>query len=277
MTRRDSSTRLLCLAAGWVIVVVYLVPLLWMVSSSFKSNSEIFTLPPTAVPEDVRFSNYAEVTTVIPFWTYFGNSVMVAGLATLGTLVSCSLVAYAFSRLPGRGVKPLFFVVLATIMLPSVVTLVPQYLLFRELGWVGTYLPLIVPSWLGSGLSGAFSIFLLRQFFLTIPADQVEAARIEGAGPLRTLVQVILPQAKPALAVVAIFDFLAHWNDLITPLVYLTSPEQYTLPQGLAAFQGFYVTEWNLLMAGSTLAIVPVLVLTLAAQRLMDRGIVVNG
>lgn len=228
------------------------------------------------VPADPRFANYTEATTAIPFWRYFANSVLVATLATVGTVVSCSLVAYGFARLRAAGLRVLFGVVLATIMLPSVVTLVPQYLLFRSLGWVGTYLPLIVPSWLGAGLSGAFSIFLLRQFFLTIPYEQDEAARVEGASSLRILVRVVLPQARPAVAVVAVFDFLAHWNDLITPLIYLNRAELFTLPQGLASFRDVYSTQWNLLMAGSVLAVLPVLALTLAAQRLLDRGIVVG-
>lgn len=270
------TVRRVCLAAGWLLVAVYLAPFAWMVSSAFKATPEIFALPPTWIPRDPRPANFVEATTLIPFWRYFANSLLIASVATLGTVVSCSLVAYGFARLRARGLGVLFAVVLATIMLPSVVTLVPKYLLFRELGWVGTYLPLIVPSWFAVGLSGAFSIFLLRQFFLTIPREQDEAARMEGAGPLRTLVLVIAPQAKPALAAVVIFDFLAHWNDLLTPLVYLNRPELFTLPQGLASFQSLYATQWNLVMAGSLIAVLPVLALTFAAQRLMARGILVG-
>lgn len=276
MIERRTRNRRAGLALGWILVILYLLPFAWMVSSSLKSTAEIFSLPPTWVPTSPRLDNYAEATTAIPFWRYFANSVLVATVATTGTVVSCSLVAYGFARLRARGLRILFPVVLGTIMLPSVVTLVPQYLLFRSLGWVGTYLPLIVPSWLGAGLSGAFSIFLLRQFFLTISPEQDEAARVEGAGSLRILLRVILPQAKPALAVVAVFDFIAHWNDLLTPLIYLNRSELFTLPQGLASFRDIYTTQWNLLMAGSVLAVLPVLVLMLLAQRLLDRGIVIG-
>ena len=250
------------------------VPLLWMLSTALKADDVVFSVPPQLVPGDPAWSNFRAATELIPFWRFARNSALVAGLGALGTVLSASLVAYALARLrfPGRGA--VLGLVLATIMLPQQVLLVSQFLIFKELGWYGTYLPLIVPSFLGGG---AFNIFLLRQFFLTLPPELDQAALVDGASHLRTFWRVILPQSVPALMAVGLLDFTSKWNDFLGPLIYLRRTQDYTLPLGLAGFQDLYATSWNYLMAGTVLALVPCVVVFLVGQRLLARGFAGRG
>lgn len=254
--------------------LVVLVPLAWMVSTSFKLESEVFRTPIEWLPSSPRPENYSEAVTQIPFWRYFLNSTLVAVPVVAGTVLSSVAVAYAFARMRAPGLRWLFLLVLAGVMLPAEVTLVPSFLLFNSVGWVGTYLPLIVPAWLGGG---AFNIFLLRQYFLTIPREQEEAARVDGHGFLSILLRVVVPQSWPAISVVAAFQFVGVWNDFVGPLLYLTDQDSYTLPLGLAFYRDIYSTQWAHLMAASTLALLPCVVVFFLAQRAFTEGVVVTG
>lgn len=251
-----------------------LVPFAWMLTTSLKPESEVFRQPVEWIPSNPRPANYREATTLVPFWRYFANSLIVAVPAVIGTVVSSAAVAYAFARMRAPGLRAMFGLVLATIMLPAEVTLLPSFLLFRQVGWVGTYWPLIVPSLLGGG---AFNIFLLRQFFLTIPREHDDAARVEGHGFLSILLRVIVPQSWPAIGLVATFSFVDVWNDFLGPLLYLSDQDRYTLPVGLNFFRDIYNTQWAHLMAASILALLPCLVVFFLAQRAFREGVVLTG
>ena len=274
--RRASRLVLYALAIG--LALLFCLPFFWTISSSLKSQSELYTYPPTLLPEDVRWSNYRLVFTLAPFARFIFNTIVVTGAAMVGQILSASVVAFGFTRFrfPGRDV--LFFIVLMTLMLPWQVTIVPTFLLFRSLGWINTFLPLIVPSFFGGG---AFYIFLLRQFFMTIPRDLDEAARMDGATAFRVFWNIILPLSKPALATVAIFSFIEHWNEFIGPLIYLNSPENFTISIGLRYFQSTAFTGDEprdaILMAASLIVAAPPLILFFLAQRFFVQGIVTTG
>lgn len=245
-----------------------------MLSTSLKPESEVFRTPIEWFPRDPRPENYAEAISLIPFWHYAANSVLVVIPVVIGTVLSSAAVAYGFARMRAPGTRWLFGLVLAAIMLPGEVTLVPSFLLFRELGWVGSYLPLIVPAWLGGG---AFNIFLLRQAFLTIPREQEDVAQVDGHGFATILLRVVIPQARPAIALVTVFTFVETWNDFLGPLLYLSDQNAYTLPLGLNFFKDLYNTQWAHLMAGSLLALLPCVVLFFLAQRAFTHGVVLTG
>ena len=262
----------LILLAG---AILMLVPLVWMVSTSLKDEGDVFLIPVQWIPKHIRWNNYPEALTFVPYARYFLNSVEVTGLSVLGTVLSSSLVAFAFARLRGPGKNVLFVILLSTLMLPGEVTLVPVYLFFRKLGWLDTYLPLVVPSWFGSN---AFYIFLLRQFFLTLPTELDDAAKIDGASLFHIYARIVMPLSKPALASVAIFAFFAHWNSFLPPLIYLNSSEKYTLPVGLRLFLSTLSnSHWNYLMAATVVAIIPPLALFFFAQRYFIEGAVLTG
>ncbi|MEO5680470.1 MAG: carbohydrate ABC transporter permease [Acidimicrobiales bacterium] len=251
-----------------------LVPVLWMVSTALKADNAVFSVPPQIVPRNPTLANVPTATRLIPFWRYAGNSLLIAGLGSIGTVLSSSFVAYPLARLRTGGLKVVFALVLATMLLPQQVLLITQFLIFKRLGWYGTYLPLIVPSFLGGG---AFNIFLLRQFFLSLPPELDQAALVDGASYWRIYWRIILPQSVPALLAVGILDFVSKWNDFLGPLIYLNRTSSYTLPLGLASFRDVYDTAWNYLMVDTLLAVVPCLVLFFVAQRLLVRGLVVRG
>lgn len=251
-----------------------LVPILWMVSTGLKGDNAVFSVPPQLVPHSPRFSNVGTATHLIPFWHYARNSLLIAGLGSLGTVASSAVVAYPLARLRAPGLRVAFVLVLATMLLPQQVLLITQFLIFKRLGWYGTYLPLIVPSLLGGG---AFNIFLLRQFFLRLPPELDQAALVDGAGYWRIFWRIILPQSVPALLAVGVLDFVSKWNDFLGPLIYLNRTSTYTLPLGLASFRDVYDTAWNYLMVDTLLAVVPCVVLFFVAQRLLVRGLVVPG
>jgi multiple sugar transport system permease protein len=262
----------------WTLLVVggliMITPFLWLVSTSLKEQAQIFLYPPQWIPDPVAWRNYPEALTALPFGRFVRNTVLITAITMVGVLLTSSLCAYGFARLRFPGRDAIFMVLLSTLMLPYAVTLIPQYVMFTYLGWVDTYLPLTVPVWFGGGV---FNIFLLRQFFRTIPADLTDAARIDGAGELRIYWQVILPLARPALTVVAIFTFINTWNDFLGPLIYLSSHDNFTIALGLATFKGMYATQWQYLMAASTVMIVPIIVLFFLAQRYFVQGIVLTG
>jgi ABC-type glycerol-3-phosphate transport system permease component len=254
--------------------LVLLAPLMWLISTSLKEPSQIFLFPPKWIPDPVRWQNYPEALTSQPFLRYFWNTVTITALATLGTILTSSMAAFGFARLrfPARNV--LFALVISTLMLPSIVTLIPTFILFRYLNWIDTFMPLIVPYWFGGG---AFNIFLLRQFFLTIPLELDEAARIDGASNYRIYWQVVLPLARPALATVVIFSIITHWNEFVLPLIYLHSTERWTMAIGLRGFSDLYSTQWHWLMAASTVMVIPLIVLFFSAQRYYLEGIHMSG
>lgn len=254
--------------------VAVLLPLAWMISTSLKPESQVFRTPIQWVPTTVRTENYSEAVTLVPFWRYALNSLIVTVPVVIGTVLSSTAVAYAFARMRAPGLRWLFLLVVAGIMLPGEVTLVPSFLLFKELGWVGTYLPLTVPAWLGGG---AFNIFLLRQYFLTIPREQEELARVEGHSFLSILVRVIIPQSWPAISVVAALQFVDSWNDFLGPLLYVTDQNRYTLPVGLNFYKDIYNTQWAHLMAASLLALLPCILVFFVAQRAFTQGVVLTG
>ncbi|MCX6946202.1 MAG: carbohydrate ABC transporter permease [Opitutales bacterium] len=253
--------------------VLFSLPVVWMLSSSLHELAAVFAQPYRWRPVPLHWENYARAVTVLPVSRFLLNTVVITVPVMLATAGSSALVAYGFARFRFPGRDALFALCLATMMLPGQVTMIPLYLGFARLGWVDTYLPLIVPSLFGS----PFYIFLLRQFFLTIPRDSEEAALLEGASRLRIWWSVVLPQARPALATVLVFTFLGTWNDFFGPLLYLNSPEKATLTLGLnlmkAQVLGSGVIEWNVLMAASLLVLLPNVLLFALAQRHIGRGL----
>ena len=253
---------------------VFLMPTIWMISTSLKEPGQIFEYPPRFLPSPVLWMNYPEAIQKIPYFLYLRNTLIVTLLATFGTVLSASLVAFGFARRRFPERELLFGVLLSTMMLPSVVTMIPTFVLFTKLNWVNTFLPLTVPAFFGGG---AFNIFLLRQFYRTLPYDYDEAAYIDGASSLRVWWEIILPFSKAPLAVIIVFTILGNWNDFMGPLIYMNQPEMRTLALGLQFFRDQYVTQWHYLMAASTLTVVPVLVLFFAAQRYFIQGILLTG
>jgi len=257
--------------------LVFMTPVLWLLSSSLQSLSGVFSVPYQWIPQPLHWENYRSVLTGLPFVRYFGNTLLITGLVLFGTWLSSSMVAYGFSRLKFRGRQTMFSLCIATMLLPGQVTMIPLYILFARLGWVDTLLPLIVPAFFGS----PFYIFLLRQFFLTIPFDYDEAARLDGAGPWRIYWHIILPQAKPALATVTVFSFIGVWNDFFNPLIYINSFEKATLTLGLNFLKtqiiGSGVTQWPVLMAAAVLVLIPNVLIFFLAQRHFIKGINVGG
>ena len=253
--------------------IFMLMPLVWLVRSSFMELNQIFIFPPVWIPEPFTFENYPGVFEAVPFLKYFINTFTILIPSVIGTLISCCMGAYAFSRLNWPYRDFIFAILMTTLMLPYAVTLIPTFLIWAKLGLVNTFWPLIIPKWFGA----IFYIFLLRQFFLTIPKELDEAAKIDGANPLQILWHVILPLSRPALITVAIFAALAEWNDFLGPLIYLNNDEDYTLAIGLAQFTGLYHSQWNLLMAASTMVVIPVIILFFFAQKHFIEGIALTG
>ena len=254
-------------------LIAVLIPFLWTISTSLKTEAEILAWPPTWIPNEVVLTNYEKALTTIDFLGLLRNTLVITAFRLIGMVTSSSIVAYGFARLRAPGRDILFLLVLATMMLPGQVTLIPTFVLFSKLRWVNTFLPLIVPSYFG----GAFNIFLLRQFFMTIPLEYDDAARIDGCSVLGTFLRIILPLSAPALATVAIFGFMWSWNDFMGPLIYLRSMEKSTLALGLFLFQGVYRTEWGPMLAMSLMIMLPMVLIFFFAQRMFIQGIVVSG
>lgn len=255
------------------LAIIYMIPFFWMVSTSLKPDAQIFLWPPVWIPKPFMWSNYPESISFIPFWAYVKNTLVIAFFAIVGVLFSCPPVAYSFSRIPWAGRNTLFMMTIATMMLPYQVTMIPLFIIFSRVGWVGGYLPLIVPHFFG----GAFYIFLLRQFFMTIPQELTDASRIDGASEMRIYTQIMLPLTRPALATIVVFEFLARWRDFLAPLIYLNEPEKYTISLGLQMFRLEHGTEWALLMACSIVLTTPVVLLYFFVQRTFIQGITLTG
>ena len=255
--------------------LLFLAPLLWQVTTSLKTSADTMRYPPVWLPLPPQWDNYLTLFERFPFWRYAANSLFISTMVIVGTVLSSSLAAYGFARLRMPGRDLIFLLLLSTLMLPGIVLVIPQFVLFQRLQWVNTYYPLIVPAFFGN----PFYIFLLRQFFMTIPRDLEDAARIDGAGYVRIFAQIIMPLASPALIAVALYSFIATWNDFITPLIYLSDRERFTVSVALRFLAGGMRTrpENHLLMAAATLSILPCIAVFLAAQRWFVQGVVVTG
>jgi multiple sugar transport system permease protein len=255
------------------VAILFLLPLFWMVSSSLKPNYQVLEFPPRWLPNPVQWQNYPEALTYLPFDRYAINTLFVTLMTTIGHVVSCTVVAYGFARLRAPGKNALFLLLLATMMLPYPVTMIPIYIGFNALGWVNSFRPLIVPAFFGN----PFYIFLLRQFFLTVPPDLEDAGRIDGANTGQIIWYVILPIVKPAIATVAIFTFQSTWNDFLAPLIYLHDQTKYTVSLGLSFFRSNYDVRWAYLMAASLTVTLPVIIVFFLAQRAFIEGITLTG
>jgi multiple sugar transport system permease protein len=276
----DSGRRLLAilsqarpLIAVVIPAIIFALPIYWLVVTSLKALDEVFADPLVWWPRQLMWSNYPAALEQFPFWQYLANSITVAIPVAIGVTLSSATVAYAFSRLRWRGRDLAFYLILGTLMIPNWVTLVPLYILFNRMGWLDTYKPLIVPAFFGD----PFSIFLLRQFFLRQPQELIDAARVDGASHLRVFFQIMLPLSRPALVVVALFAFINSWNDFFNPLIYLSTPEKYTLQVGLFHFFGLHVVNWPGLMAAAAVILAPVAVIFVLAQRAFIEGITFTG
>jgi len=268
--RIDRQTVLLYLALCGL-SILFCIPFLWLVLTSLKPPAEVFD--GRWIPREMTLENYQDVLRLAPVTTWLRNSLLISVLGVMTVVLSSSLVAYGFARLRFHGRRCLFGLVIVTYMVPSAITMVPTFLIWNELGLVGTFYPL----WAGNLFGSAFYIFMLRQFFLSIPQDLSDAARIDGAGYFRIYWSIMLPLLKPALATVAVFEFQAKWNDFLIPLIYLNRPSMYTMSLGLGTFRSEYETQWALLMAASVIFTVPMIVLFFLAQRYFVTGVVSSG
>jgi len=255
------------------LAIIFMIPFFWMLSTSLKPDAQIFKWPPVWIPNPIQWSNYREAVTTIPFFRYVGNTLIICGLSMLGVFLSSPPVAYAFSRLRWVGRDVLFIVTVATMMIPYQVTMIPVFLIWANFGFVNTFVPLIAPHWMGT----PFYIFLLRQFFLSIPFELSDAAKIDGASELGIYSRIVLPLAKPALATVLVFEFLNRWRGFIGPLIYLNDQKKYTISLGLQMYQQENYTEWSQLMAASIMLTLPVIILYFFAQRTFIQGIAMTG
>ena len=250
--------------------LLFLAPLFWMVMASFSNVEEINNASLLFIPKVFHFENYKYALTLMPFWKYALNTVFVTVFCIIGTILSCSMAAYAFARLKAPGKEGLFLLVLSTIMLPTMVTCVPQFLIFKNLGMYDTLWPLILPSFFGN----AMYIFLFRQFFLTIPYELEDAAKLDGCSPWQIYWKIVMPISKPVAVSVLVFAFVAHWNDFMTPLIYLNSVEKRTLALGLATFSDVQGVDVVSLMAASTVTLIPIVIIFLLCQKVFVKGIV---
>lgn len=251
-----------------------LLPLYWMIRSSFMSMGQIFQLPPIWIPKPFHWENYQKAMEVAPFGRFYLNTMFIVVMVVAGTVLSSSISAYAFSRLRWGGRDKFFAMLIASMMLPFAVTMIPLFVGWSRLGFTNTYVPLIVPAWFGGG---AYNIFLLRQFYMTIPHELDESAYMDGASYGVIYLKILLPLTKSALIVVGMFSFMGSWNDFLGPLLYLNSTEKYTVSMGLRMFQGMYNAEWHLMMAASTIAILPVMAVFFLGQRYIIEGITLTG
>ena len=257
-----------------VLSAMFALPLAWMVGTSFKTAQQALTLPVVWWPHPFVWSNYPQLFASLPMWRFFLNTFVYAAVTIVGVCLSSSLVAYGFSRLRWPGRDAVFYVMLMTLILPFVCTLIPLFVMYKRFGWIGTYLPLEVPTFFGSSV---FSTFLLRQFFMTIPQSLSDAARVDGAGEFYIYSRIILPLAKPALATVILFQFIYCWNDFLGPLVYISNENSYPLSLGLDLILGDYTTNWSWVMAGAAAATVPIVILFFLTQRTFVQGIALTG
>ena len=255
--------------------VIFLTPIAWLLSTSLKDNQQVFRMPPSLIPSPVLWENYREALTTsgLPFGRFFLNSIVIVCLATIGAVISSSIVSYSFARVRWKGRDSLFFIVIMTMVIPAEVIIVPQFVIYNTIGWVDTYLPLVLPSVFGL----PFHIFILRQYMRGIPIEMDEAAEIDGCNRWSILWRIIFPQSKAAVLTIVIYSIQTHWNAFMEPLIYLNTMEKFTVTLGLSFFKGQFGTQWGLLMAASVMVVLPILLLFVVAQKQFIQGIVVSG
>lgn len=259
--------------AASIVAALFALPILWMVSSSLKDTNSIFKVPPDWIPNPVRWRNYIDATQYIPYWMYLKNTLVISVLSAIGAMISTPSVAYAFAKMKWPGRNAVFLIVLSTLMLPFQVQIIPLYVLFKNMDWLNTYLPLIVPNF----FSGALFIFMLRQFMSGVPRSVIEAAFIDGAGHGKILANIMVPFCLPAIFTIGLFTFMGSWTDFFGPLIYLNRVENFTLSLGLQQFSSLHHTEWGYLMAASCLFTLPVVLLFFFTQRSFIMGISFKG
>lgn len=258
-----------------ILSALFIFPFYWMVSTALKAEYNVFRWPPQWIPDPILWSNFRDALSnpQLPFPRFFGNTMILEVGIITGRLISCTLIAYGFARLEAPGKNALFAVLLATLMLPNAVTQIPRFILFNKIGWVNSFLPLIVPAWFGE----AYAIFLMRQFFMTIPRELEEAARMDGASTLRILTSLIVPLSMPVLTVILILSFKDIWNEFFNPLLYLNDLSKYPLAVGLAYFNGQFRVQMSLLMAASVVVLLPLVIVFFVAQKAFVEGISLTG
>jgi multiple sugar transport system permease protein len=275
--RQRSLTTLVALVLAYGLLVLTAIsmifPFYWMVTTSLKTEARVFAFPPEWIPSPPIADNYLYIFTELPFALYVFNSLKISLLWTLGVVLSSSLAAYAFARVRFWGRDFLFIATLAALMIPAQITMIPLYVIMTRLGWVDTHLPLIVPAYFGS----AFGIFLLRQYFMTLPQDLNDAAKIDGCSHFGVYWRIVMPLSKPVLATLALLAFMGSWNDLLGPIIYLYDNDLFTLPLALTRFRGQYYTQWAYMMAGATVSLLPILIIFLFTQKYFVRGVVLSG
>jgi ABC-type glycerol-3-phosphate transport system permease component len=271
--KRERNAKILAFVVLCIGAIVFAAPFLFMLSTSLKTLSQADKMAPFELPNPVYWKNYGEAMAQMNFWVDLRNTVVITYANVVGIMLSSSIVAYGFARLHFPGKNFWFALMLSTMMLPPIAVLLPLYAFYRDIGWVNTFLPLTIPAFFGS----AYMIFLLRQFFMTLPGELEDAARIDGCGSFNIFWRIFLPLSMPALITVGIFTFMGSWNNLFGPLVYLRTPDKYTLSVGLAQFNGLYSTEYGRLMAASIVIVLPLLILFFAAQKYFIKGIVLSG
>ncbi len=280
--KKNLFSRILLYITLYVGAVLCLVPFYWLIRSALMDIGQIFEYPLVLIPRPFRLENFHDALTVLPFDHYFINTFIIVVLSVAGIVISCSVSAYGFSRIDWPGRDMVFAVILTSMMLPYFATLIPNFIMWKHLHLVNTYVPLVLPSWFGvSAVSvyggGMFNIFLLRQFFKTLPKELDEAAVMDGAGHFTIFLKFITPLSKPALICTGLFTFLNTWNDFIGPLIYLNGEEKYTLQLGLRTFMGMYASQWNLMMAAATVVTVPVVIMFFIGQKYFVEGIATTG
>ncbi len=266
---RTAFTHVVLVSIG----ITFLLPFYWLVTTALKPDKQIFAMPPVWWPHPAQWQNFKQGLEDIPFLTYTFNTVRICLFNVAGTVIASSLVAYSLAKIPWKGRTGLFYSLIAVMILPGQVTMVPTFMIFKWLGWIGTILPLVVPPFFG----GAFSIFLLRQFFMTLPNDLSDAARLDGCGEFGIYRRIAMPLAKPALVTVGLFAFVGSWNDFLGPLLYLNDDRAYTLAIGLQKYVSQHSSQWGKLMAASTVMILPIIVIFFFAQRTFIQGITLTG
>ncbi len=255
-----------------IIGIIMVIPFLWMLSTSLKEQYDAVKIPPVWIPNPPRWQNYVDLFTQQPMFQFMFNTIKIVFFVVLGQLFFSSLAAYSFARIKFKGRTVMFFFYIATLMVPGQVTMIPTYMMFAKAGLVDTHLTLILPAFFS-----AFGVFLLRQFFMSLPKELEEAAEIDGCNPFTTYWRIMLPLIVPAMLTLGVFTLMNTWNDYMGPLIYLTTPEKYTMTLGIAYFKGVYTTQWNLVMAGSVLSVIPILIAYLCAQKYFVQGIAFSG
>jgi multiple sugar transport system permease protein len=274
MKKKEKIKRAIVYVILVLISLFCILPLVWMIRSSLMKIDQIFVIPPIWIPNPIQWRNYIDAVNFAPFAKYFGNTIYIVVFVLIGTLVSSSLCAFGFTRIKWKGRNIVFALVLSSMMLPYAVTIIPTFVGWKMLHGYNTYKPLIIPAFFGGG---AFNIFLLRQFFMSIPTELDEAAVMDGAGYFTIYSKIILPLSKSAMIVVGLFTFLGTWNDFLGPLIYLNEDKKFTLALGLQLFQSQYISQWHLLMAASTIVITPAIIVFLLGQKYFVEGIALTG